>query len=288
MKKTLTYALYVLFFAMLLASPSASQSQNNNETKKDIIFMLNYETKSGKVVSINDKTVKFIYSGETLEYELAKSSIAKIEFASGRVEVLNTAAAPQQVVISSAGSTSTVQSRKNKMAVLPFEIVSNDANIRNESFARQIQQSCIDAIKGQSPYQTVQDPMVTNSILAKHHFTADSMLAYTPQEWAELLDVEYVVVGSYIIQNKGSVSSSSGYGSYNSKKDEPKNKTKGTVYGSSSTYTSTSYDTKLNMRIYNDSGETLYSENHSPAFGQLNSYKAGLKWMIKRSPFKKK
>lgn len=249
--------------------------------------MLNNETKTGKVVSINDKTVKFVYKGETLEYEFSKSSIAKIEFASGRVEVINNAA-PQAAHTPVAGSNSTSQSRKNKIAVLPFEIVSNDGNLRTESFSRQVQQSCIDAIRGQSPYQTIQDPMVTNAILAKHHFTIDSMLAYTPQEWAELLDVEYVVVGSYIIQNKGSVSSTSGYGSFDSKKNEKTDKTKGSVYSSSNTYTSTSYDTKLNLRIYNDSGQTLFSENHSPAFGTMDSYKPGLKWMIKRSPFKKK
>lgn len=309
MKKIMIYCTAALFciFTSTMFCKVLAQSKKNVKQKNDIVTMLNGEAKTGKVKSVSDDVVKFSYTDETVEYQIKKSEIAKIEFSNGRVEVINTAApkpaaeekivaqtvavpvveqAPVAVAPAAAVPKSTPEERKNKIAVLPFEIFSNDPSLKSESFSRQVQQSCADAIRGQSPYQTIQDPMITNSILMKHHFTIDSLLSYTPQEWAEILGTEFVVIGSYSIENKGTQSTGGAYTSFDKKKTD--DKTKGSVYSSNNSYTTTSYDTKVGLRIYNDSGNTLYSDTHSPAFGSLDSYNPGLKYMIKRTLFGKR
>ena len=66
--------------------------------------------------------------------------------------------------------------------------------------------------------------MVTNNILTKKNLTANELSTYTPQEWAEILGVEYVVIGSYSILNKGTSTYGSGVSSYDKKKDGDKTK----------------------------------------------------------------
>lgn len=128
--------------------------------------------------------------------------------------------------------------------------------------------------------------MVTNNILAKKNLTANELSTYTPQEWAEILGVEYVVIGSYSILNKGTSTYGSGVSSYDKKKDG--DKTKSTAYGSSNSYSTVNYDTHVNVSVYNDHGEQVFSDSRAPAFGGIDSYKSALKTLMKRSPFGKR
>lgn len=281
MKKWIKSFLIFLLSAQFLINPLPTFSQ----TKSDILVMQNGEKKTGKVVSVGDRSIKFVHSGETLEYEFKKDDINKIEFASGRVELIsessNKAMATEKPA--TAQPVSTPEQRKNKIAVLPFEIVSNEAGLTTESMSKQVQAACINALRERGPIQTIQDPMVTNSILAKHDISAQNLAINTPQEWAELLGVEYVIMGTYSIENKGTTSSGSGYVTSDSKtKDEEKKKT--TTYGSGTTSTSTNYDTHVSLKIYNDAGNPVFSETRSPAFGSIDSYNPALKHLMKRVP----
>jgi TolB-like protein len=267
------------------------------QQKPDIITMLNGEKKTGKIALIGETTVRFSYQGETAQYELKKSEISKIEFGSGRVETFNAAptssspAAPATTAPATTApapkpqGTVSPEQRRNKIAVLPFEIETNDPTLATPSMSKQVQQSCISALRGQSPFQTIQDPMVTNNILAKNNLTTADLAQKTPEEWAALLGVEYVIMGTYQIQNKGTSTHGSGFGTIDTKKKD--DKTKGTVYGSNNSYTTTSYDTRVRLSIYNDHGEQLFSDSRAPAFGGIDSYNSALKNLMKKSPFKR-
>ncbi|WP_281321768.1 hypothetical protein [Flavobacterium aestivum] len=286
MKKTIN-SIILVFSLILLLSPSTSWSQ----TKEDTVIMKNGEKKTGKVISVNSTTMKFSYSQETAEYEINKSEVSKIVFASGRTETFDN---QQQPITTPAntetndknGTTLSTEQRKNKIAILPFEIETNDQGLSTASMSKQIQETCITALRSQSPFQTIQDPMLTNTILAKKNLTANDLSMYTPKEWAELLGTEYVIIGSYSIQNKGTSTFGSNTASYNSKTND--NKTKGTAYGATNSYTTINYDTHVNISIYNDNGEQIFSDSRSPALGGIDSYKSALKTIMKRSPFGKK
>ncbi|MGN6490978.1 MAG: CsgG/HfaB family protein [Agriterribacter sp.] len=282
MKKVITYLISSAFLLVSLVS--------FGQTKEDVVVMKNGEKKTGKVISVGITSIKFTYSKETTEYEIDKAEINKIEFASGRTESFNqqpaAATAAPATEKNAEPAASNAEQRKNKIAVLPFEIETNDQTLSTPSMSKQVQESCINALRSQSPFQTIQDPMVTNNILTKKNLTANELSTYTPQEWAEILGVEYVVIGSYSILNKGTSTYGSGVSSYDKKKDG--DKTKSTTYGSSNSYSTVNYDTHVNVSVYNDHGEQVFSDSRAPAFGGIDSYKSALKVLMKRSPFGKR
>lgn len=280
---------YLLTLAIALQC-SLFPLHSTAQDKQDVVIMLNGEKKSGKVVAVNEQTIRFAYTGETLEYEIKKEQINKIEFASGRVEVINAAPQAQSAPTTAtpgSSSAATAEQRKNKIAILPFEILSNDPSLITDAMSKQVQLSCVNEVRGVRPQQIIQDPNVTNALMAKGNFSVANLSAKTPQEWAEFLGVEYVIMGAYSIQNKGSVSSTSGYSSSDTKKKDDGQKKSTTTYGSGTSYTTTSFDTKVTLNIYHDDGSSLYSNTRAPAFGRLDSYQPALKYMLKRSPLAK-
>src|ERR1700712_3403526 len=80
-------AVYILLFTIFSTGGMAQQVSKN-----DVIFKLNGEELSGKVIEINENDVKFSYPGETLVYAIKKTEIFKINYASGRTEMFNKAA----------------------------------------------------------------------------------------------------------------------------------------------------------------------------------------------------
>ncbi len=258
------------------------------QSKEDVLVMKNGDRKSGKVITVTATAVKFTYSKETAEYEIEKSEISRVEFASGRTESFDQqpAATATRAEPANTPQLASPEQRKNKVAVLPFEIETNEQGLATPAMSKQIQESCVNALRAQSPFQTIQDPMTTNNILAKKNLQASDLAMFTPKEWAELLGVEYVVIGSYSIQNKGTQTFGSGIASYDSKtKDD---KTKGTAYGTTNSYTTVNYDTHVTVGVYNDHGEQIFSDSRAPAFGGLDSYKSALKTLMKKSPFGRK
>ena len=251
------------------------------QQKEDVVVMLNGEKKKGKVIAINDNTIKFVYTGESLEYEFKKSDINQIEFASGRTELINQANDNNPTPVERAGNSSA--DRKNKIAVLPFQIASNDATLTTEAMQHEIQASCVAAIRNESRFMQVQDPRTTNSLLAKNNIKPTDIDELSPDQAADLLGVEYVVFGTYDIQNKGTMTSGSSSGTY---KGEKKNeKVKGSEYASQNSYTTTTYSTKVELSLYNESGENVFSETRKPILGSLDSYNGALKYIAKRMPF---
>ncbi|HWV73855.1 MAG TPA: hypothetical protein VN040_19180, partial [Pseudosphingobacterium sp.] len=251
------------------------------QQKEDVVVMLNGEKKKGRVTAVNDNTIKFIYSGESLEYEFKKGDINQIEFASGRIELVNQNKSPapdesQRPLASDADT-------KNKIAVLPFQIVSNDPTLTTEAMQHEIQTSCATTLRSEERVVQVQDPRTTNTILAKNNIKATDIDQLSPTEAARLLGVEYVVFGTYDIQNKGTVTSGSSSSTY---KGEKKNeKVKGSEYASQNSYTTTTYSTKVELSLYNESGENVFSETRKPILGSLDSYNGALKYIAKRMPF---
>ncbi len=259
------------------------------QEKQDVITLRSGEKKSGKVKAIKDQVIVFTYTGETLEYEFKKADIDKIDFASGRTESFNvTQSIPSNKtsVSTVAVPVSTPEQRKNKIAVLPFEIQTNDAGLAGESLSNQVQQACIAALREQSPLQTIQDPMVTNNILSKIQFSTDHLSEHTPQEWAEILGVQYVIIGAYNIQNKGTSSYGSGVSTYSNKKTD--DKSKGSIVSSGNSYTTTNYNTRVFMNVYSDNGDAVFSDSRAPMFGSVDSYKSAVKTLVKKTPFGKK
>lgn len=257
----------------------------NLAVAQDKVTMLNGEKREGKVVAVRDDAVKFVYKGETLEYEFKKSEISKIEFASGRTEVMN-ASAPV-----SSMPTSTAAERRGKIAVLPYEFITNDGSIDIMAISQQLQTETYNSIRENTSIREVQDPITTNSLLAKAGLSRATIATKTPQEMAVLLGVENVVYGIANVTTKGSSTYGSGFSTLDGKSTEKQDRNKettkvsGTVYNSNNASTTVQYDTKIDLNFYTDQGKNIYSESRK-AFGTgFDAHSATVNYLIKRCPF---
>ena len=274
--------LITIVFAFGVTTSSFAQD------KADVVTMLDGQTKEGHVVAMGTDMVTFKYSGEDLEYQLKKANINKIDFASGRSEVFT----PIKQAPISNSSVSTSADRKNKVAVLPFEYITNDSGIMADPMHTQIQTKCIASLReNTSILLKIQDPMTTNALLAQNNISVDQLKAVSPKDLAVKLGVEYVVYGSVSVENKGTISTGSEVTTYKDKenrdydKDHSHKKSSGTEITSGSSSTRINYDSRVDLNIYTDQGNNVYSKSKR-AFGSgLDSYKSALNYLVKRTPF---
>ncbi|TFV97169.1 hypothetical protein E4S40_00500 [Algoriphagus kandeliae] len=266
--------LSTFFFLFLIQSPLIAQD------KVDVLILNNGETKEGKVTGITDSIIKFRYVGEDFDYEIQKSDVAQIKFASGRIESFGSNPSKVPTDGSHAGSH---PDRHNKIAVLPFAIITNDAGLTVDELRNFTQNQAANTVRNEYKTLTLQDPLTTNAILAKAGINQDNMDSYTPAELAELLEVEFVIFGAVKVTTKGAVSSTYGSSSYNQKSNSSSKK--GTIFSSSSSTTTIEYDTMVDLRMFNDRGDNLYS-NSRHAFGTgTEAYKGSVDYMLRRTPF---
>ncbi len=266
--------------------------------QNDVVVMTNGDIKQGKVTAMEENAVKFVHSGEELEYTLKKTDISKIQFASGRTQSFNDAsvtasAAPASTAPAAAvpAATTTAAERKGKLAVLPVEVISNDPGINPETMGTQIQHEAVNSFKQHSRGVMVQDPRTTSSLLLKNNIDHGQLAAMAPGEVATILGVEYVAYGVVNIENKGSMTTGSGVTTYKEKEDKAniddkrRTSTKATEFSSGSSSTTIEYDCKVELSVYNDQGSNVYSDSRD-AFGMSqDSYNNGLNYMIRRTPF---
>jgi TolB-like protein len=271
---------------------SGMMTQGFAQSKTDAVIMLNGERKEGKVLGIQANTVKFKYSGEELEYELPKEDIRTIQFASGRVEVINEA--PQRAASGASPpsrATSNPVDRKNKIAVLPFWFVSNELGLQSEQMSKQLQASAAASLRKNTSNIIVQDPLTTNRLLARNNIDMNDAASVDPQEMALVLGVEYVVFGTVDVINKGTISTGSASTTYKDKEKQNRDKNttdtkaSGRATTSNNTITSSNYDTKVALNIYTDGGNNYYSKSRSAIGNQADSYSNTLDYLIKRTPF---
>ncbi|MDZ7645692.1 MAG: hypothetical protein U5K54_00140 [Cytophagales bacterium] len=215
MKHVITTLVFVFLCSLTVAQDKAS----------DRILMLDGEERIGKVTEINEDEVKFVYSGETLVYVIKKESINKIQFASGRIEVIT------EVKKGDDGTQvgSSLEAHHNVVAVLPFSFLGQGGD-RDSKMGMKVQSDCYTLLKKSASQFTIQDPITTNAVLIKNNINENNVAGLTPSEIANLLGVEYVIYGAVKLDQTGSTTSSGAYGTSKNKG----NKNIGVILGLSS------------------------------------------------------
>ncbi|MUP46187.1 hypothetical protein E0K83_10580 [Gramella sp. BOM4] len=271
--------LKVILGIIFLFVASISQAQ------EDIVHMLNGEEKKGKVTAVNPDAISFVYTGEELVYELKKQNIHKIDFASGRTEVINQ--------IQNTGSNTAINSkntaadRKNKIAVLPFTIVSNNAALTTEGMMEEVQNTTASSIRQNTSQVILQDPSETNAILYENNIGEAEATKMRPAELAQLLGVEFIVIGSAKIDYTGSNTYGSSSTRYKDKEDKDRRSSKSS--GKENTFSSSSstenYSTNIMLKIFNDQGRNIYDVDRTGIGTNLDKYESTISYLIKRSPW---
>ncbi|WP_141719780.1 hypothetical protein [Roseivirga misakiensis] len=258
----------ILISGLLLMSAICISAQ----TKLDKVLMVNGETKTGSVVGISDDAIEFIHEGEALKYKLKKADISKIEFGSGRIEVFNEVK----------GSTKDAMliDHHNKIAVLPFTYILDGEQKKNDATERKVQQEFFSLMKDHVGILNVQPTTETNAILAKSGVNDENFIQFSMPEIANMLGVEYIIQATLSISKKGA-------SSYNSsslfvKQNQSKDKARGSSFSVNSTQIE--YQTSLNMLLYNDNGDVVWSRTKEAFWPNKDAYKQTLKFLLKRMP----
>ncbi|MFB6456358.1 hypothetical protein ACE38W_13890 [Chitinophaga sp. Hz27] len=272
------YRILQFIFALLLSVTVSAQTRN------DIIFKTNGEQLAGKVTAINDAEVKFRYAGETLDYTIKKSDIQKIKFASGREEVYN-----QPAIVNGAPAATTpddgapIGDPHNKVAILPFSFT-RDGVLQPDEVSQEVQNEVYNLLSKHAGVYQIMQPRLTVVMLNKAGINKNTFMNYTMDEICKKLGVEYILSGSITV-NATSVSHT-GTSSYDEKGKNGDNKSSG-----SSTNYSTSkqnFKTRVDMKVYNDKGVSIYNQNRQAFWNEDDSYKDAVEYLLKRSPLYKK
>tara|TARA_Y100000815_G_scaffold236252_1_gene229360 strand:- start:42 stop:878 length:837 start_codon:yes stop_codon:yes gene_type:complete len=269
-------SIFLCAMALLFCSESAKA-----QDAVDKVYMLDGKVNEGTVKAIEDNAITFVYTGESLEYSLEKSKINKIVFGSGRTQVINEAAAPvTAAAVASANS-------RNKLAVIPFTMISNESSLTTDAMGEEIQHTTINSFMDNTRGLTILDPMTTNALLLKNNLNANTIKAKLPQEVAKLLGVEFVVYGTANINYEGTMTFGSTSTTYKDKdkRDSKDREKSGKEFSSSSSSTSDNYDTTIEMSIYNDQGQTVHSVKRNGFGSSLDKYQATVNYLVKRTPW---
>lgn len=189
------------------------------------------------------------------------------------------------------------------VAVLPFEVSTNDGSLMIDAMSSEIQNEFVQSMRQNAKKAKMQDARMTNSILAKNNVTSDNIVTMPPNELVEMLGVQFVVYGNANVQNKGVTSSTTSSTAYGDKNNQNKTNTsvlKGNASGSntnkrsessgyvtsgSTTTTKTEYQTRLGIDIYNRQGENVHSVTRTGFSNELNGYVSTVHYLVKRTPF---
>ena len=283
MKKYITTFLVFLFIGI------SAIAQNF-----DIILKTNGEEMEGNVKALNDDSISFIYKNEAIEYNVKTSDVVKITFASGRVQFFNKFDEPGN------SKNVSLEGHHNKVAVLPFAYIKDQREgdrvmsnkIQSETFA------LLNRHRGGLTYQNTND---TNALLIKAGVTNSNIQGYTMGEICNILGVEFVVQGVVSVEKTTQQNYNSYYETTKNKGDNkvhvdskghlvgnPMNDGKSQSYGSSSSSNVQNYATSMTINVYNDKGNSIYSQDHTSFWNTQDAYKITLKYLAKRMPLYKK
>ena len=268
-----------LLICFIISLPALAQQS----TKNDVILQLNGDELAGKVTEITDDAVKFVYSGETLSYTIKKADILKITYASGRIEVYN-----KPALSSGGGQTSAAVSsgsgladHHNKVAVLPFSFTKDGQRAADE-LSNVVQSACYSFLVKHAGVLTIMDTRNTNAKLIKAGVTRENIQGYTMDDVCNILGVEFIVDGSVLL-NKVSETAVASTG-YNDKTKVNTKDVKSTGYSSSSATNYENYETTINIDIYNDKGNNMFSQSRKSFFKTQDAYQSALEYVLKRAP----
>ncbi|MEO6819739.1 MAG: hypothetical protein ABI266_10395 [Ginsengibacter sp.] len=267
----------ILFFSFILFLSLTSIGQANTENspaKNDVITMNNGEQKTGQVLEVLDNEIKFRYVNESITYNLKKSEISKITFASGRVEQFSAQGSEKG---SGSGIPAKSSDYQNKIAVLPFSYIYGQMEGARE-MSLKIQQECNSLISQNAKTMNVQDVQTTNALLIKSGINNTNIQGFTMDELCRILNVEYVVQGIVTVNEAAATTN------YNTQKNTDYSKNKVTTSSSQSGTTQKDYKTDVTLNIFDNNGKQVFSQKHNTFWTGVNAYNSTLKYLLKRTP----
>jgi len=270
----------IIFTLPFLIQLSFAYAQERS-TKNDRLFLTSGDQKEGKVTAVEEETIQFTHIGESLPYTIKKSLIHKIEFASGRVEVLNE-------------RNSLTQEKSNfkekTIAILPLNYAEVGSERAYPDMKFHLQKIVYKFLKEHNKEYKYQDPSETNALLLKNGINDLKIRKYTMPELATLLGVEYVITGAVTQRSNGQISFTNGKTDTSVEIENEENNTNQKIKANanseftSTTSTMTSMISYVDISVYQINGDKIFDQSKRALFQTENAYKSALHFLLKRIP----
>lgn len=280
MKKVLLLVFTFLSFASFAQKPGLDKVVKNDSTNIKV-----------KITKITESTIEFTYPNESLVNSLDIAKVARIEFASGRVQAFEKVivATPKDEMdsVKTQGSNVAQPIKRNTVAILPIPFINSETAATSEEMAKLAQTDVYNKFneKAAKIYPlTVQDLRTTNNLLRKAGIDYRNVDETPIEDLQKILGVDHIVASkvSYIVNVN---SSSSTYSEGQVKVD--KNKVKGDDFSVSNTQVNKKFEFTVYFDIYKDS-EKIYSETKKPFLTLKDSWMDSMQYLLKRCPIYKK
>lgn len=272
-------------FAFLILIVLSITSQAQNATKNDVVLQLNGDELTGRVTEITDDAVKFMYAGENLSYTIKKADILKITYASGRVEVFNkpqlSSSSQKSSPASGQADNGALSDHHNRIAILPFGFVREGQKAADE-MSNVVQNYCFTFLSKHAGVLQVMDTRTTNARLIKAGVTRENIEGFTMDDICNILGVEFVVDGTVVLTKVAQQTLANA--SYSDKSKNNRTDSKSSGYSSANTYNYENYETTINVDVYNDKGNNMFSQSRKSFFKTQDAYQNALEYVLKRSP----
>lgn len=168
---------------------------------------------------------------------------------------------------------------ENKVAILPMTYIGDGNEVRMDEMRYRLQSIAYQYLKDEAVELKFQDPSVTNALLLKNGIYESNFRQFTPGELAEILHVEYVLTGTVSQETTGiSSMNNSRKVYYNDRRNRYERQTHG------HTITREQMNTHIDLNVYNDRGENIYSRSRRSILSEAGAYKNGIHYLLKRSP----
>lgn len=266
-------------FALLFSLAAFAQ-------KNDKIIKRDYDVIECKVTKVSDQTVEFTYPQESVVNSLAVSKIAKIEFASGRVQNFTVTESDPEVASANhpSGSDATpVVLKANTIAVLPVPFI-NSQNMENSTEMAKFAQSDIynkllDKSANIFPL-TVQDLRTTHSLLHKAGIDQTNIDETPVEDLQKILGDDNIIAAkvSYTVtENQTTTTANTGNAKVSG------NKMKTNDYSATNSNKQLQYAYHVYFDMYKN-GTKIYSKNREPILYFKESWMDSVSYLLKRSP----
>lgn len=176
---------------------------------------------------------------------------------------------------------------ENKVAILPMTYVSEGNDNKLEQMRYSLQSIAHRYLQQDAFELKFQDPAETNALLLKNGIRESNFREFTPKELAEILQVEYVLIGVVSQETEAILTVSHTNRSF-STKEYYRHRVRNERTRSSHTRTSQDVNTTVDLVIYNNKGEKIFSRSRRSLLSNMDAYKAGLQYLLKRTPLYKR
>jgi hypothetical protein len=176
---------------------------------------------------------------------------------------------------------------ENKVAILPMIYIGDGNEMRQEQMRYSLQNIAHRYLREDAIELKFQDPSETNAILLRNGVNESNFRQFTPKELADILQVEYVLVGMVSQQSEATVTTTNSHRSHDTR-DYRRHGVREQRNSTTNTRTREDINTTVDLSIYNDKGEQIFSRSRRSLLSNMDTYKAGLQYLLKRTPLYKR